>query len=176
MSEGPAADPGQRVDQAAFRRTLGRFATGITVVTAQDAAGRRHAMTVNAFSSVSLDPPLVLYCLGDSSFHFAALAAAETFAVNILGADQQDLSDRFAREAEDDFADLPTLGQATGSPIFARSLAALDCQTEARHRAGDHLIVVGRVAALYLPDRPAGGPETADPLIYYASAYRKLTP
>ena len=173
MDEGLTPGRSERVDPAAFRRALGRFATGVAVVAARDPRGRRLAMTVNAFTSVSLDPPLVLYCLGRSAFHFSALSAAPAFAVNILGQDQQALSDRFAREAEDGFSDLPTLELATGSPVLARSLAALDCTRQARHEAGDHLIVVGRVEALYLQD---DGERPGAPLIYYASGYRRLTP
>ena len=155
------------VDQADLRRVLGRFATGITVVTARDQDGRPRAITVNAFTSVSLDPPLILYCLGKFAFSFDVFANAAAFAVNILGADQQPLSDRFARRAEDDLADLSLRELATGSPVLTGSLAVLDCQMEARHDAGDHLIVVGRVRAL---DVSSG----SEPLVYFGSRYRRL--
>ena len=169
MDETRTGHRGPAVDQAALRAVLSRFATGITVITGHDDEQRRRAITVNTFASVSLDPPLILYCLGKSAFHFTAFANAKAFAVNILGADQQALSDRFARGAEDDFADLSVTGLATGSPVLAGCLAVLDCETEAVHDAGDHLIVVGRVRALDV----AGG---AEPLIRYASRYRRLTP
>lgn len=167
MSDSKSATPDTTVDEADLRRVLGRFATGVTVVTARDADGRPCAITVNAFTSVSLDPPLILYCLGKFAFNFDVFADAEAFAVNILSADQQALSDRFARRAKDDLGDLALRRLATGSPVLAECLAALDCETEARHDAGDHLIIVGRVRAL---DPPRG----AEPLVYFGSRYRRL--
>lgn len=158
-----------QVDAAAFRRALSRFATGVVIVTTRDHAGRRHAMTVNAFSSVSLDPPLVLFCLGKTAFHVNAFAGAQAFAINVLAADQQGLSDRFAREVEDDFADLATEGLLTGSPVLPGCLATLDCRTEARHEAGDHLIVVGRVSAIGQTAEDGG-----DPLLFFESGYCRL--
>ena len=163
MEETRTACGAASVDVAELRAVLGRFATGITVVTGRDERGRPRAITVNAFSAVSLDPPLILYCLGKSAFHFETFANAKAFAVNILSADQQSLSDRFAREAEDDFPDLPVSGLATGSPVLAGCLAVLDCETEAIHDAGDHLIIVGRVRALDVP-------READPLFTALSA------
>ena len=159
---------------ADLRFALSHFATGITLVTARDQARRPHGITVNSFTSVSLDPPLVLYCLGKSAFHFDVFADAEAFAVNVLSADGQALSDRFAREAEDDFEGLAVTELVTGSPVLADCLAVLDCEREAIHEAGDHLIVVGRVMALQVPGGPeAGGTE---PLLYYRSGYRRLMP
>ena len=157
------------VDEAELRLVLSRFATGITVVTGRDEELRPRAITVNAFTAVSIDPPLILYCLGKSAFNFDVFANAKAFAVNILSADQQALSDRFAREAEDDLADLRVTELATGSPVLAGCLAALDCETEAIHQAGDHLIVVGRVSALDVP-------REAPPLMYFRSRYRRLKP
>ena len=130
---------------------------------------RPRAITVNAFTSVSLDPPLILYCLGKLAFSFDVFAKAPAFAVNILDGDQEALSDRFAREAEDSFPDLPTIELATGSPILAGCLAALDCETEAIHEEGDHLHVVGRLTAFELP-------RDAEPLLYFGSRYRRLMP
>jgi flavin reductase (DIM6/NTAB) family NADH-FMN oxidoreductase RutF len=157
------------VDEAELRLVLSRFATGITVVTGRDEELRPRAITVNAFTSVSIDPPLILYCLGKSAFNFEVFARAKAFAVNILGANQEALSDRFAREAEDDFKDLSVAELATGSPVLVGCLAVLDCRTEAIHEAGDHLIVVGRVCALDVP------PE-APPLMYFRSRYSRLKP
>ncbi|MEM9628601.1 MAG: flavin reductase family protein [Pseudomonadota bacterium] len=157
------------VDQEAFRLALSRFATGIALVTTRNGKGDAFAITINAFSSVSLDPPLVLFCLGRSAFHYETFARAETFAVNVLSVDQQALSDRFAREAEDHFPDLETGRMATGSPILTGCLAALDCRTEACHEAGDHLIIIGRVDAVDISvDR--------QPLIYFGSRYGELKP
>lgn len=151
-----------------FRGALGAFATGIAVVTTRDGTGRGRAITVNSFSSVSLDPPLILFCLGKEAFHYEGFAEAEAFAVNLLAAGQEALSNRFASEAEDGFDDLETESLATGSPVFRESLAALDCRREAAHEAGDHLILIGRVAALKAP-------RAADPLLYFRGGYAGLT-
>ncbi len=152
-----------------FRQALGRFATGIVIITTRNGVGRPRAITVNAFTSVSLDPPLILFCLGKSSFHFDVFAEAQSFAVNVLRDDQRALSNRFAGETEDDLADLSCKGLVTGSPILPGCLTALDCATETQHDAGDHLIVIGRVLAI---DEIASG----DPLIYFESGYRRLSP
>ena len=155
------------VDEAELRLVLSKFATGITVVTGRDEELRPRAITVNAFTAVSIDPPLILYCLGKAAFNFDVFAEAEAFAVNVLSADQQALSDRFAREAEDDFPDLPVTELATGSPVLAGCIAVLDCETEAIHEAGDHLIVVGRVRALDVP-------RESEPLVYFRRGYCRL--
>ena len=157
----------KRVDGEGLRFVLGHFATGITVITGRDEERRARAITVNAFTSLSLDPPLVLYCLDRSAFHFEVFSNAEAFAVNILAADQQALSERFAREAEDDLAGLGTFELTTGSPVLAGCLAALVCETEALHEAGDHRIVIGRVTALHVTD-------AAEPLVYFRGDYRRL--
>jgi flavin reductase (DIM6/NTAB) family NADH-FMN oxidoreductase RutF len=151
-----------------FRDALGVFATGIAVVTTRDATGEGRAITVNSFSSVSLDPPLILFCLGRDAFHYQSFAEAEAFAVNVLTAEQEALSNRFASETEDGFNDLETETLATGSPVFRETLAALDCRREAAHEAGDHLILIGRVAALKAP-------RAADPLLYFRGGYAGLT-
>ena len=156
-----------RVDETDLRFVLGHFATGINVVTGRDEERRPYAITVNAFTSLSLDPPLVLYCLDRSAFHFDVFSNAKAFAVNLLSEDQQVLSDRFARMADDDFPDLPVTELATGSPVLVGCLAALDCQTYAIHEGGDHLIVVGHVRALKKPHE-------AQPLIYFRGRYRRL--
>jgi flavin reductase (DIM6/NTAB) family NADH-FMN oxidoreductase RutF len=151
-----------------FRAALGAFATGIAVVTTRDEAGEARAMTVNSFSSVSLDPPLILFCLDRRAFHYRRFAGARAFAVNMLAAGQEALSNRFASESEDGFGDLACEALATGSPILAEALAALDCVREAAHEAGDHLLLIGRVAALKAP-------RAADPLLYFRGAYAGLT-
>lgn len=159
---------GLLVNPTELRAVLGAFATGIAVVTTRDAQGAQRAITVNSFSSVSLDPPLILFCLDKAAFHYEGFASAEAFAVNILSAGQEALSNRFASEAEDGFEDLETEALATGSPILAGALAALDCRREAAHDAGDHQILIGRVAALRAP-------RAADPLLYFRGAYAGLT-
>ena len=161
------------VDQGAFRRAAGQFASGIVVVTT--ATG--HAMTVSAFASVSLDPPLVLFCAEKiARFHDAVLQAS-SWAVSIL--------------AEDDEKTARWL--ATGAPVLDDALAYLECRTAAVHDGGDHSIIVGRVTGVGGPRDPAGrgnptGPwDSADPdwprnlpwsgpLVHYSGAYRRLEP
>ncbi|MGI9451703.1 MAG: flavin reductase family protein [Geminicoccaceae bacterium] len=157
------------VDETEFRKALSCFATGITILTTRDHRDRSRAMTVNTLTSVSLDPPLILYCLGKSAFHFNVFSKAEMFAVNVLRNDQQALSDRFAREQDDDLADLRTISLVTGSPILTDHLTVLDCTTHAKHEAGDHVVVLGRVRAI------KHGPN-ADPLLYFKSQYRSFRP
>lgn len=163
----PQSSLARSVDSESFRAVLGCFATGVTVVTTRDDEGAAHAITVGSFTSVSLEPPLILYCLGKSAFGFEVFAAATGFAVNVLAADQSGLSDRFAREVPDAFPDLATSTWVTGSPVIEEGLAALDCERAACHEAGDHLIVVGRVKALGLLRQ-------SDPLVYCRGRYRGL--
>lgn len=156
-------------DSRDFRSALGCFATGIAVITAQPADGHPVGVTVNSFSSVSLDPPLVLYCLGKASQSFDALAAAPGFAVNVLAEDQTELSVRFSRSAlQDRFAGLSVTAGVTGAPILDGCLATLDCTREAVRDAGDHIIVIGRVRAL--------ASREGRPLLYFRGAYAELAP
>lgn len=167
MSQAVSAEHKTDVDEEDLRSILSHFATGITVVTGRDSDGRARAITVNAFTAVSLDPPLILYCLGKSAFTFDCFINADAFAVNILSVNQQALSDRFAREVDDHFPDLEIIELVSGSPILVDTLGVLDCTTHAVQEAGDHFIIVGRVVALRLP-------KEAEPLLYYRSRY--LTP
>ena len=155
-----------KLDPEKFRACLGRFATGVTVVTC-GAGPERRAMTVNSFTSVSLDPPLILFCLGDDAFHKARFLTAESFAVSILSDDQMDLSNRFAAETDDSFQDLEVEILSTGCPVLGGALAGLDCAVETVHRAGDHHVIVGRVLDMRAP--PGG-----DPLLYFGGSYARI--
>jgi flavin-dependent trigonelline monooxygenase, reductase component len=138
--------PGARViDVAELRRTLGSFATGVTVVTTLDSEGAPKGFTANSFTSVSLDPPLVLVCVDKTSGCYPALADASHFGINILCKDQRQVSETFASKIADKFAEVPWLRGITGSPIFPDSTAWLDCTLHDRLVAGDHLIVIGKV-------------------------------
>ena len=154
-----------------FRRAAGRFATGITIVsTVLD--GQDHAMTVSAFTSVSLDPLLVLFCPEKiARFHDVVLESG-SWAVSILGADSQEASQWFATRGRPLDAQLDGWkthrGPRTGAAIFSTALAALECRTHAVHDGGDHSIVVGEVLSVSTP-APEGGP-----LIYYSGGYRTL--
>lgn len=155
------------VDSDTFRSVLGRFASGVTIVTVVDDAGRDHGMTVNAFCSVSLVPPLVLVCIEQSASTHDPLLAASHFAVNVLAADQEPISRRFS--GDDERRRFDGLGYArglTGAAILDDVLAYLECRRVAQHPAGDHTIVVGEVqTAVALPERP---------LLYYRGGYAQL--
>lgn len=150
-----------------FRTACGRFATGVTVVTALGADGSPVGVTINSFSSVSLEPPLVLFCLDRGALSFAAFEAAKSFAINVLSDDQQALSERFAQQGAPKFGDLDLMQWDTGCPILKGCLANLECLTDAVHDGGDHIIVVGRVCRLAVSD-------AGRPLVYYAGRYAGL--
>jgi len=150
-----------------FRSALGRWASGVTIVTA--AAGDRiHGMTVSAFSSVSLDPPLVLVCADKASKTLEVIEAGGCFAVHVLRAGQEALSNTFASKKEEHrrFEEIEWRAGATGAPLLAGVLATLDCRVDAAHDAGDHVIYVGRVESAEVGE--------GEPLLYYHAAYREL--
>ena len=127
----------------AFREALGCFGTGVTVVTTNTARGPR-AITVNSFSSVSLDPPLVLWCLAKESNRFDAFSDCQHYSIHVMAQDQQDQALRFARDGAD-FSHAEWSTDPSGRPQLANCLARFDCHLQARHDAGDHLIVVSHV-------------------------------
>ena len=150
-----------------FRNTLGRFATGVTVITAKAADGSPIGVTISSFNSVSLDPPLILWSLSLSSPNLAAFRDADHYAVNILAFGQQDLSDRFASRRSDRFADLPIHTGLAGVPLLDGCCAWFECSNEAHYPGGDHLIFVGHV------EHFAAG-EAQAPLVFHNGAYRRL--
>ncbi len=126
------------IDASTFRSTLGRFATGVTVLTARDATGRDHGMTVSAFCSVSLDPPRVLCCVERSADMYPVIQGVSHFAVNILTTAQEAISRRFAEERDDRFDGLGYARGVTGSVLLDDTLAYLECAVAARYDGGDH--------------------------------------
>ncbi len=149
-----------------FRATLGRFASGVTVVTAT-VDGRDLGMTLSAFCSLSLDPPLVLVCVDRGATMHDLLVEGAVFGVNVLAAGQEALSRRFATgEPADRFAGVGYARGGLGAPLLEGALAWLECTVAARHPGGDHAIVVGAVAE-------AGVREGA-PLLYYRGGYASL--
>eukprot|EP01030_Chromulinospumella_sphaerica_P015565 gene15565-15376_t len=136
-----------QVDTRAFRRALGNFATGVTVVTAADASGRKVGVTANSFNSVSLDPPLILWSIDKRSTSHAVFEAATHFAVNVLAADQIDLSNNFARPREDRFAEIEYQAGAGGAPVLAGCSARFECEKYQQVDGGDHWIMIGKVVA-----------------------------
>jgi len=137
------------MDSDAFRSVLGRFATGVTVVTLPTEPP--HGITVNAFSSVSLDPPLVLVCIDHDTRAYELLEGeVDGYCVNVLTADQREVGEHFADIVEldrDPFVEDPTRLEDSGAPVFEESLAFVDCEVETAHEAGDHTVYVGRVGA-----------------------------
>lgn len=154
------------IDPDLFRAVLGRFSTGITIVTVRDRDGRDHGMTVSAFSSLSLDPPLVLVCIGNDATMSPVMAVADTFAVNVLSSTQESLSRRFAGHLDDRFFDVPVTRSIHGDAVLEDVLASLECRVVARYPAGDHVIVIGEVHA--------GAAHDARPLLYYRGGYAQL--
>lgn len=134
-------------DPRALRDAFGAFLTGVTVVTTHNADGAPIGFTANSFTSVSLDPPLLLVCLARTSRNYAALTGAKGFAVNILSEGQKDVSNTFARPVEDRFAAVEWRSGPFGSPVFSGVAAWFDCAMHALVDAGDHVILIGRVEA-----------------------------
>ncbi|WP_171114666.1 MULTISPECIES: flavin reductase family protein [Streptomyces] len=146
------------VDQQEFRRVLGNFATGVTVVTAPAADGPA-GFACQSFSSLSLDPPLVAFMVGRTSTTWPRIARAGVFCVNVLSAGQGELCRGFAVSGGDKFAGVAyDTAPVSGSPRLAGTLAWVDCTIHAVHTGGDHLIVVGRVATLGVGDNEDGAP------------------
>jgi len=157
------------VDQTEFRHVLGTFATGVTVITAPAAADESGpaGFACQSFSSLSLDPPLVVFMVGRTSTTWPRIARAGVFCVNVLAADQGDLCRTFARSGTDKFANVTyDPAPASGSPRLIGALAWIDCAIHAVHTGGDHLIVVGRVDALGTDD------EDGTPLLFHKGRFR----
>ncbi|MBI3569089.1 MAG: flavin reductase family protein [Gemmatimonadetes bacterium] len=156
------------VDATTFRRVLGSFASGVTVVAVRGDDGADHGMTVSAFCSVSLEPPLVLVCIDHAATCAPRIAAATHAGISILGGEQAALSRRFADPAADRFDGVAVVRGVTGVPLLDGALAHLECRLVARYEAGDHAIVVGEVVAA-----TATGD---DPLVYFRGQYRAVHP
>jgi 3-hydroxy-9,10-secoandrosta-1,3,5(10)-triene-9,17-dione monooxygenase reductase component len=161
------------VDQGEFRRVLGTFATGVTVITAPAADGEDTpaGFACQSFSSLSLDPPLIAFMVGRTSTTWPRIARAGAFCVNVLAAGQGELCRTFAVSGADKFAGVPyDTSPASGSPRLTGTVAWIDCTIHAVHTGGDHLIVVGRVDAL-------GATETPDaPLLFHRGHFTDLRP
>ncbi|KQZ62298.1 alpha/beta fold hydrolase [Sphingopyxis sp. OPL5] len=154
-------------DARTFRDALGCFATGVTVVTAMCPDGTPIGLTANSFTSVSLDPPLLLVCIANNAGSAPYLRDAERFAVNVLQIGQQPTSNRFAGKGEDRFGVTPWEVGEYGTPVLTGSLSSFECSRDAVHDGGDHFLLVGRVLkAIFEPRR--------DPLLYFRGKYRKL--
>ena len=144
-------------DTRALRDAFGRFATGVTVMTTREADGTPRGFTANSFSSVSLDPPLVLVCIGDNAHSGPAFCAAPYFAVNILTAEQEGIARLFASRSEHKFSDADWHEGAHGIPLLPGALATLICAQHQLVKAGDHVILIGKVLETQVNDAPALG-------------------
>lgn len=156
------------VSNADFRRVLGHFATGITVVTATLPDGKRFGFTVNAFSSLSLNPPLVLVCVVNGGEAEASMKTATHFAVNFLADDQENLSRQFSSRVPDRYDGVQAKVGASGAPLLEGCIGYLECRKSAAHLEGDHTIVVGEVLTAEARDEGM-------PLLYFRSGYRKIS-
>jgi flavin reductase (DIM6/NTAB) family NADH-FMN oxidoreductase RutF len=152
-----------------FRDALGRFATGVAVITGMTDEGARLGATVSSFSSVSLDPPLVLFSIGRSAKGFPAWETIKRFAVNILAEEQSAISTRFARSLTDKWEGIAPRSGANGAPLLHGALAWLECTSHAKYDGGDHLILVGHVDALTIHTA-----SDARPLVFFGGKYRRL--
>ncbi|WP_405784181.1 flavin reductase family protein [Streptomyces sp. NBC_00859] len=157
------------VDPGEFRRVLGHFASGVTVITAHDDEGPA-GFACQSFASLSLDPPLVAFMVARTSTTWPRIARAGAFCVNILGADQGGLCRAFAVSGADKFASVThEPSPATGAPLLDGVPAWIDCRIHAVHTGGDHLIVVGRVETL-------GGAAEGEPLLFHRGAFGRFSP
>jgi 3-hydroxy-9,10-secoandrosta-1,3,5(10)-triene-9,17-dione monooxygenase reductase component len=162
------ADAPKTIDEARFRQVLGHFATGVTVVTCL-AGDRPIGLAVNSFTSVSLDPPLVAFCVSARSSTWPQLREVGAFCVNILAEDQEALSRTFATHGLDRFMGVGWRPASSGAPILHGVLAWVDCAVEAEYAAGDHFLVIGRV-------RELGLAHEGRPLVFYRGGYGRFEP
>lgn len=153
-------------EQRAFRDAMGRFVTGVAVATTRLPDGAPIGVTINSFTSVSLDPPLVLFCLDRRARTLPIFQSAGFFAVNVLAADQRDCSTRFARRA-DDWDGVPHGTWVTGAPVIGGCVAACDCTVESLYDGGDHVILVGRVQRIKAAAE-------REPLVYHRGRYTRV--
>lgn len=156
------------VDAVSFRRACSRFATGITIATVLDPDGGPQGFTANSFTSVSVDPALILLCIDRRANVLPHFQAAGHFAINVLRVEQKELSMRFAARGEDRFRGVDWRAGTGGVPLLDGALAQFECERRAVWEAGDHLVFLGEVVAARYDE--------GAPLLYYASEYRELSP
>ena len=149
-----------------FRQCLGKFATGVTVVTCLGADSRPRGITANSFSSVSLEPPLVLWNIAKVSNSLEAYLDAAHFAINVLAEDQQPLAAHFARSDHALFDGIEFTPGVDGAPLLPKTLATFECRTHSIHDCGDHYIIVGEISRFTSKD--------VDPLLFFGGSYRKI--
>ena len=153
-------------DSKAFRQCLGKFATGVTVVTCTDGDGHPRGITANSFSSVSLEPPLVLWSIAKESRSLDTYLNADHFAINVLSSQQQVASLQFTKSDDTPFRDIEYTLSDGGAPLLADTLATFECRTHQVHDCGDHFIIIGAVSGFRSDER--------NPLLFYNGAYRSI--
>lgn len=164
------AEPRPTIDTSAFRATLSHFPSGVVVITGFDEHGTPAGLTCQSFTSLSLDPPLVLIAPAKSSRSWPRIAGGNRFAINILGADHRDISGTFARSGGDKFAEVAWHVSPENLPVLDDAIAVIECEIDAVHHGGDHWIVVGAVRAI----GTRAGSDDPEPLVFYRSGYRTL--
>jgi 3-hydroxy-9,10-secoandrosta-1,3,5(10)-triene-9,17-dione monooxygenase reductase component len=163
---GAEEHPGQPVTKDQLRQVMGHYVTGAAIITAVW-DGQRHGLAVNSLTSVSLEPPLILFCPDKRSSTWPAIHSAGQFVVNILGAEQEGVCRTFAKKGVDRFADVEYSDLSSGSPLLHDIVGHLECRLEQVHDAGDHWIAVGRVLTLGLGEQLL-------PLVFYKGGYHRL--
>ena len=154
-------------DTRAFRSALGSFPTGVAVVTTAASAEHHLGITVNSFTSVSLDPPLVLWCMDKKSDRYHAFTNARSYTVSILGTEHREVSSRLATQGGHSLDGIALKPTTLGPPALADALAIFECEAEAVHQAGDHAILIGRV--IHFARAEAG-----EPLVFFRGKYGAL--
>ena len=155
------------LDARELRNALGQFATGVCVISTVNKDGQAVGMTANSFSSVSLDPPLVLWSLQNGSDIYDTFANPDSFSINVLALEQQDLSNLYAKKGDHSMPEEHYSLGRNGAPMLRDALVSFECDLHATHEGGDHLIIVGRV--LDVVSRPTG-----KPLLFHGGSYGEL--
>ena len=155
------------LDSRALRNAFGAFATGVTVITTRGADGRDYGLTANSFSSVSLEPPLLLWCLGDNTDCYQGFQGADYYAIHILGARQQGVSNLFASKGADKFSSVALERGPGDIPMLCESVARFVCKSVYKYPGGDHVIHVGEVIDFSVADD--------EPLLFHKGQYRELS-
>jgi flavin reductase (DIM6/NTAB) family NADH-FMN oxidoreductase RutF len=154
------------VSSELFRHACGSFPTGVAIATVTDSRGAPHGLTVSSFTSLSLEPPLVLICLGHAVTIIDCFRAAEHFGLSVLAENQQSISERFARRGQNRFTGVPWHSGEFDVPLIDGALAAIECSVHERISAGDHDILIGRMLRAHVSE--------GRPLVHWAGNYRKL--
>jgi flavin reductase (DIM6/NTAB) family NADH-FMN oxidoreductase RutF len=154
------------IDKNELRRVMGHFATGVTVITSLRSSGELHGLTANAFTSVSLTPPLVLVCVDKKAESYPCFEESGVFTVNILADDQEDLSRKFAVSGGNKFVDISYRRGANGAPILNGTLGYIECKVVSTYEGGDHTIYLGEIEQAETRD--------ARPLLFFRGGYRAL--